>query len=126
MSTKPKRTLRSETLKSALQNFLVSSIIERHEICCYRTLWDVRTEDLPKAELEIWAKRQQIDNIIKSFKVVKLFFSCMTALECSSIRKHVKNRHDKSADKNNSDECDDFEDTNKYIPGKNIVYLQYN
>ena len=71
--------------------------------------------------MQIWAKRQQIDEIVNSFKIVKLFFSCLTALECSSIRQHVKNQIEKPGAATAEIDLDGFEDSDKYIPGKSIV-----
>ena len=71
---KPKRTLRNETLKSALRNFLVPCIAERYFVCSLRALWDVDKDDLPLAAINIWEKRCEVENILKGFEQVNSYF----------------------------------------------------
>lgn len=60
MAATPRRTLRNETLKTALKNFLVPCIAEKYHVSSMRALWDVNVDDMQVAELNIWAKRKQV------------------------------------------------------------------
>jgi len=50
MTAAPRRTLRNETLKSALKNFLVPCVADKFHVFSLRALWDVDQGDIRIAE----------------------------------------------------------------------------
>jgi len=60
------RTLRNETIKTALKTFIVPCLSNKYYIVAFRALWDVEEESLETANLNIWEKRNQLDAIINT------------------------------------------------------------
>ena len=121
---KPRRTIRSSTIKSALKNFLVPCIASSYRVFSLRALWEVNAEDNHIAELNIWSKRKQIEVILNHFEDVVAYFSCLTALESAEVRRKLRARKRRiDADHNVSgsdtdNEYDTYEDDGTLIPGK--------
>ena len=117
---KPKRTVRSSTLKAALKNFLVPCVSNNYRVCSLRSLWEVNEEDNQIAELNIWAKRRQIEDILNGFEDVVMYFSCLTAMESAEMRRKLKARKRRI----NSDNkiSTDLKNKNLLIPGKIDFY----
>ena len=121
-------TLRNETLKDALENFIVPPVINKFKVSYLRTLWDVTDGDVNISGLNIWSKREQISKIITSFQAVRLFFSCLTAMESAKYREEYLKRkrqisNNRTIDGSDTDnDYDTFTDSSRLIPGKNHVF----
>ena len=126
---KPRRTIRSSTLKASLKNFLLPNIVESYRICSLRCLWEVMNEDNEIVLKNIWSKRKQLEQILNSFKDVVLYFSCLTAMESNEIRRKLKERKRKiSADhrisgSDTDNEYESYEDSGIFIPGKTVICI---
>jgi len=120
--TKPRSSLRSETLKSALRNFIVPHISQKYFVTAIRTTWDVEDADLMVAQMNIWEKRREVDKIVSSFNSVVMFFSCLTAMESKKIRESLlsENQYPIETDWNS------FEDNSNIIPGEILLERSLN
>ena len=121
------RTLRNETLKNALRNFVVPIFSNRYFITSFRALWDVDKErDKEKAELNIWEKQQRLNTVLKDVKEVVAFFSCLTAMESAFIKRKLrdhKRRVNEDRRLSGSDTDNDFDSyaDEGIIPGNEFV-----
>ena len=119
----PRRTLRNETLKNSLKNFIVTLVSKYFNVISLRTMWEVTEDDITNAELNIWQKRQEVEAIVKSFDCVRLFFSCITGMESSTLRRKLAQRRrriDTDPTLSGSDTDNDFSsfsDSATIIPG---------
>ena len=87
------RTLRNETLRNALKNFIVPIFSKRYYIIAFRALWDVKDNgDKIKAELNIWEKQKELDQIVLKNKNTMAVFSCMTAMQSSFLKRKMLDR----------------------------------
>ena len=117
------RTIRNETLKNALKNFLVPIVSDKFHIISLRCLWDVVDKDLPRASFNMFSKRNEIENKLESFESVVLFFSCLCAMESSEIKKCLTKRK-RQAGNESSDDNDRSYDNENVIPGMCInIYI---
>lgn len=119
---KIQRTLRSETLKSALKNFIVKPIVKNYFVISLRCLWDVDPKDVGKASFNILSKRDQIQKYLNESEAVVLYFSCLCAMESSYLRKKIASRKKKlqsHEEESESDEDDYLDDV--LIPGESLL-----
>ena len=127
MSVKPRRALRNETLKSALKNFVVPCLSNRYNICAFRALWEVKKDDQVMAEMNIWFKRNEINEMIEKMDDCVAFFTCLTALDSGDMRRKLKEKKRRiSADLrvSGSDTDNDYNsyEENGIIPGKKFSF----
>lgn len=106
------RTIRSETLKNALKNFIVAPLSEKYQICAFRCLWDVNPNDVPLVSFDILNKKEELEAKVSEFESVVLYFSCLCAMESSYLRKKLSKRMNEGAESDNDDYLDDV-----LIPG---------
>lgn len=121
-----RRTIRNDTIKAALKNFLVPEISEKFLIISMRCLWDVHDNDLSIATFNISNKREEIEKIVNAFDDVVLYFSCTCAMESSTMRKKLlKKKRQVCEDKENptSDEDNDYD---TYQTGKDSTIIPGN
>ena len=83
---RPRNTVKSETLKNALRNFIVKPISEKYHVISTRCLWDVVQEDRRLAELKIYSKKDAVHHILDKFEEVVFYASCLTAMTSSNYR----------------------------------------
>ena len=122
-----KRTLRNDQVKNALKTFVVPLISDKYFVVPLRCLWDVEEKNLEHAALNLVNKSQQIEEIIDSFDMVVLYFSCFCAMESSLLRKRLLERKKKiTADKDveGSDTDNDYESysDDNIIPGIELSF----
>ena len=114
--SKTKRTLRSDTLKCALRNYFVIPVVKQYNIIAIRCLWDCEQEDRLKAELNIWAKRKELYEVLNKLDHIVAYFSCLTALTAKKTRQRKRKLVEKQLE--SDDSYEDFDDDDRIIPGK--------
>ena len=119
-------TIRSDTIKNAIKNFIVPIVVDRYFVISFRCLWDVYDEDLEKANYNLENKRE---TIIKSFDQVMLYFSCLCGMKESEIRHKLAKRKRQEEERREAplDSDDDYqsyevEGEKNIIPGKNLFH----
>jgi len=120
-----KRTLRNDTVKSALRNFIVPCVSNKCHVIAFRALWDLTEDSKQKAELNIWRKRNQLDSILKDIQEIVVFISCLTAMDSSDLRrKHLSHKRRVVDDRriSGSDTDNDYDSytDNGIIPGRSF------
>ena len=116
---KVQRTIRSKTLKDALKNFIVKPIAQNCHVISLRCVWDVDQEDIPKASFNILSKSNEIQNKINEISEVVLYFSCLSAMKASELKKElIKNNPDWSED--------DYMGEDISLPGKCTFHFFFN
>ena len=81
MSFIPKDSLREPPLKRALKSYIVSLVTEKYLTIGIRVLWNGK-EDFN----EMWQKRLQLENILKSLKQIVMFIDCITAMKSKEVK----------------------------------------
>ena len=118
---KPRQTVRSNTIRSCLEATIVPVFASKYKILAVRTLWEVCQADSRIAELNIWSKRQQLEELLQRESEVAAFFSCITALTKRKVGKKRKRKDDASSDVESDEELG-LDDTT-VIPGRNDSFL---
>ena len=120
---KPRQTDRSNTIRSCLEATIVPVFVSKHRILAIRALWEVCGVDTRIAELNIWNKRQQLEDLLLRESEVVAFFSCITALTKRKVGKKRKRKDDESSDAESDGELE-LNDTT-VIPGKKDSFKFY-
>ena len=122
---KPRRTLRSGTIKAALKSFVVPVFANTYHICAIRALWEVNDEDIHVARLNIWKKREELQDVVKQHNAVAGFFSCITAMTASKQKACKRKRQAKQGRRQpeNSDTEESSGDSTieSTVPGNVII-----
>ena len=73
--------------------FIVPTFSKRYYIIAFRALWDVKDNgDKIKAELNIWEKQKELDQIVLKNTNTMAVFSCMTAMQSSFLKRNMLDR----------------------------------
>ena len=103
-----RRTIRSDTIKNALKNFVVPLVADKFFVISLRCLWDVFEEDLDKANYNLVSKQEEIEKILNSTDEIVLYFSCLCAMKSSDMRhkfaKRKRQQEERRQDGSDSDE----------------------
>ncbi|XP_066912211.1 uncharacterized protein [Clytia hemisphaerica] len=114
-------TIRCDTIKSALKNFIVPIVVDRYFVISFRCLWDVFDEDLEKANYNLENKREEMETIIKRFDEVMLYFSCLCGMKVSDMR-HKLIKRKRQEEERREAPLDSDEDYQSYeIDGEKTV-----
>ena len=119
-----RRTIRNETVKAALKNFVIPQISEKFVIISIRCLWDVHDEDLSVASFNISNKRDELEKIVNELKDVVLYFSCTCAMESSLIRKKLLKKKRQLREDTQNATSDEDNDYDSYQTGKDSTSFQ--
>ena len=111
---RPQRTIRSNVLKNALKSFVVPVFSRHYCVCAFRALWEVKASDLHLAELNIWYKRAELEEMLFNYEGVIGFFSCITAV-LKEKKKGTKRKANETSEDSDNDSNDEGEV--KTIPG---------
>ena len=72
---KPNKSLREKPLARALRTYVISTVCKSYLTLAIRVLW--KEKDFS----DMYARREQLKNILKAVKEIKMVIGCVTAME---------------------------------------------